>query len=202
MNLTCDRSIPRNYQDETGRRYWAVSEVLNVLDPDRFAMVGKDVLNKALARGTQVHKIFEAILATRAGLKGYAFTVKGVPGPLRGYASGLYDWADKHRVMPRLIEKSSRWQKWGVAGTADCEIYYDGARHTIIGELKSGIEERLNRVQVQVYGQMEDYLGAKEYLLIYIDKEGVVKERWVERNPHDIAWFQAGVGVLNGRMNG
>lgn len=202
MKLSCDRSIPRNYQDETGRRYWAVSEVLNVLDPDRFSMVRKDVLSKALARGTQVHQIFANILATRAGIRGYQFSLSSVPGPLRGYATGLYDWADKHRVMPKWIERSSRWEKWGVAGTADAEVFYDGQAHSIIAELKSGIEERLNRVQVQIYGQMEDYRDAKAYLLIYVDKEGVVKEKWVARNPHDIAWFQAGVGVLNGRMNG
>lgn len=203
MSLVCERHIPRNYRDEqTGKRFWAVSEVLNCLDPDRFAMVRKDVLDKALARGTQVHMIFSDILATRAGIPGYAFDLKKVPGVLRGYATGLYEWADKHNVIPRKIEFSSVWRRWGTGGTADTEAYYGRERLIIIGELKSGIEERLNRVQVQIYGQMEDYREAKAYLLIYVDKEGRVKEKWVQPSPHDIAWFCAGVGVLNGRMNG
>lgn len=201
--LICERHIPKNYRRaDTGKRYWAVSEGLEVLHPERFAMVRKDVLSKALTRGTQVHAIFADILATRGKIPGYAFELKKVPGVLRGYATGLYDWADKHNVIPRKIEYSSVWERWNVAGTADTEAYYGRERLIIIGELKSGIEERLNRVQVQIYGQMEAYREAKAYLLIYVDKEGRVKEKWVQPSPHDIAWFCAGIGVLNGRMNG
>lgn len=201
MSLICERHIPRNYRDEqTGKRFWAVSEVLNVLDPDRFATVQKDVLSRAMKRGTQVHAIFANLLATRAKIPGYSFDLTRVPAVLRGYASGLQQWAAQHRVMPIRIEWSSRFQKWGYAGTADSLALVDGVE-TIV-ELKSGIEERLNRVQVQVYHKMEGYEHAKQLLLLYVDKDGNVKDRPVDPSPYDWAWFCAGVGVLNGRMNG
>lgn len=201
MKLICERHIPRNYRDEeTSKRYWAVSEGLNVLDPDRFSMIRKDVLDKALARGTQVHLIFSDILATRAKIPGYDFKLERVPAVLRGYATGLYEWADKHNVRPLMIESSSAFRRWGYAGTADALAIVDGVE-TIV-ELKSGIEERLNRVQVQAYHKMEGYEGAKRLLLLYVDKNGHHKPRPVDPSPHDWAWFCSSLGVLTGRMNG
>ena len=195
MSLICERHIPRNYRDEqTGKRFWAVSEALNVLDPDRFSVVRKDVLDRAMKRGTQVHSIFADIMATRAGLHGYNFQLRAVPGALRGYATGLFEWAKTHDVRPIKIESPSCDLKFGYAGTPDCLAIVDGIE-TIV-ELKSGIEERLNRIQVQAYHRLQGYEKAKALLLLYVDKEGRHKPRPVTPSPHYWAWFLAGVGVL------
>jgi hypothetical protein len=201
--LICDRSRAKHYLDEaTGRDYFAVSQVLSVLDPDRFAMVRRDVLDRAMLRGTQVHQIFARILAHRARLKGYEdFDLATIPPVLRGYASGLFDWADRNRVYPRKIESPSIcWLHGGFAGTPDGLVAYGREQILTIVELKSGIEERLNRIQVQAYSWMDGYRDAKMLLLVYVDKTGKVREKEVKPNPHDKAWFLSGLGVLHGRL--
>lgn len=199
MNLTVTRGATHEYVDqETGRPYFSWSQVAKVLDPDAFAGVSKDVMDRATERGRRLHFLFAFALAARAG-KGPALEpFEDVT--IRPYAESMLRFLEDYNVLPVCVEERSCNPGIGYAGTPDAIVLMDGLE--VLVDLKSGGPRRIHRVQLQVYRKLERYKHLRHMRGVYLKPDGTgAQVVEVRENPADWAWFLSGLGVLQGRLN-
>lgn len=202
IRLTCTRGAQYEYTDTvTGKQYFSVSQVLDVLDPHAFEDVPYELLEGASYRGARVHHIFAKLLAAQLGVwtKELDF-----PEQFRGYAMSLVRWIQANQVKPVKIEQASYDPLWPVAGRPDCEILYGPQMLQVLVDLKTGKGiRRAHRVQLQAYRRMKNYQHLNRMMTLYAQQDGsMAKEEWHTRNPQDEAWFLNAVNVLIGRTHG
>ena len=198
MNLKCERGAPFEYTDlDTGRKYFSVSQCLAVLDPHAFDSVPPEVLEAARQRGTDLHLIFGLLLLSRLNL---CEKPERPTGELAGYFDGMEKFVAEHQPVPVRVEESSTNEKLGVAGTADCLVWL--GKILVLIDLKTGGKRAVHKTQlVAGYRPMNGYSDAKKMATLYVRADGTYKLDYVERVDEalHLAWFQAGLTVLNGR---
>jgi len=198
VNLRCTRGEAREYKDlDTGKEYFSVSQCLNVLDPDAFESVPPEVLEAARQRGTDLHVIFGLLLLSRLNL---CEKPERPSGKLGGYFDGMEKFIADHNPIPVRVEESSTNEKLGVAGTADCLVWI--GKILVLIDLKTGAKRAVHKTQlVAGYRPMQGYTEAKKMATLYVHADGTYKLDYVDRADEalHLAWFQAGVTVLNGR---
>lgn len=196
MTLTVHRGELYEYRDErAGTSYYAVSQVLCVLDPDRYRWADVDSLRGARLRGERVHLLYSLLLGA---------SVELVPAPERpiGEIGGYYDaiarFLADYRPVPVHIETPSVWPEATVAGKPDSAVLIDGVRTLV--EVKTTAEPmRIHRVQVQMYHRLELYRDIAEMRLLYLRPDGSYCYERVNRHPTDEAAFLNAVSVLRWR---
>lgn len=195
--ITCDRNQPAHYLHvETGTRYPSVSQVLDVLYPDRFRWVNADVLKTAQERGNRRHRLFGVLVLWHAGLADKPEI------DLRDelVMGGLMDWIVRNNVRPLRVEEPAINLRDGYAGTPDCQVLYGPKREILLVDLKSGVHEDVHAIQLQAYLRLPGYLNSQRLIDLYIDDQGQVREREVTPYVHNWAFFLNGLGVLKGRI--
>lgn len=199
MKLTCVRGRPQEYEDETGERYWSVSEVLDVLDPDAFAGVDPFILAAAQQRGTDLHVLFGLRLLAEMGLAERPVRPSGIIGR---YYDGIDRFVVERKPRPRQVEQSAVNKKDGVAGTADTQCTLDDDPCLWLIDLKSGSERAVHSAQLLGgYKYLDGYEQSKRFASLYIRKTGTYKLVEHTHNHIDRAWFLGGLTVLNGRRH-
>jgi hypothetical protein len=158
--LTCDRTQRRHYGDGE-RRYYAVSQVLDVL----LGRVGLSEPTPAMMRGTDLHTICALEAGAAAGLCTRPNVPEGYLGPYAGFCA----WLRAQRPHILAIEQASRHPLLPYAGTPDlvCQI----GRTTYVLDMKTGAAQPWHRLQVMAYARLELCPGAKPALL-YLDADG------------------------------
>lgn len=198
MNLTCTRGAKYEYQDaDTGKRYYSVSQVLSVLDPHAFDSVPPEVLEAARQRGTDLHVLFALLLLSRLNL---CEKPERLSGELGGYFDAMDKFIAEHNPAPVRVEESSTNEKLGVAGTADCLVWM--GKILVLIDLKTGGKRAVHKTQlVAGYRPMTSHREAKKMATLYVHADGSYKLDYVDLADEamHLAWFQAGVTVLNGR---
>lgn len=196
MKLECVRGRAKEYRDaESGESYYSCSQLLSVLDPDRFSRVGEQTLELARMRGTDLHKYFFYALAQHGGFIQTIPTHIGVG--FEGYIAAIHAFIRKYDPKPLLIEDSSVNRQWGIAGTPDAKCFIQG-RITLL-DLKTGGHERVHEVQLNLYQTMEGYRDAERMATLYISGDGTFKFERVYKNPLHMAAVQNALQVLRWR---
>ena len=194
MKLTCDRSRQQNYQDENGKRYWSVSEVLSVMDPNAFAGVDPYVMAAAQERGKDLHVLFGLRLLAEIGLAEMPARPSGIIGK---YYDGIDKFAREQKPRAIRVEESSINDNLGIAGTDDTECYLENIDSIV--DLKTGPARVVHAAQLMAYKTMKGREKVKRLYSLYIDKH------WdydlVPHKPDSMLWalFQSSLSVLHGR---
>lgn len=198
MKLSCDRSAARHYADEQGKRYFSVSQVLDVLEPDKYKYVRPEVLQAKSELGTTLHLYFGLVLSARMG---FCQMPPRPDGLLGGYFDGMVACIEQHNMVPIRIEEPSVWPGKPCAGCPDTLCYWGGKRIITLPDLKTTADEdmRSHKVQVTAYHRFEDYREARSLRIIYLRKDGTFDAPEVKPNPGYEAWFLNGLNVLVGR---
>lgn len=198
MQLTCVRGRQQEYENPvTKKRYWSVSEVLTVLDPNAFAGVDPFVMAAAQQRGTDLHVIFGLLLLS---LRGMADRPSRPPGVLGGHFDAMVKFTVERKPIPFKVEQSGVNEKDGVAGTVDSQCALDGLPELWTIDLKTGDERDCHSAQlVGGYKYLEGYEKSKRFASLYTRKNGKFKFVEHTHNHVDRAWFLGGLTVLNGR---
>ena len=200
MNLVCVRGRQREYEDPASRkRYWSVSEVLHVLDPNAFVGVDPAVMAAAQERGTDLHNIFALVLLS---LRGIGQRPERPAGILGGHFDAMMKFAKERKPVPEAVEEAGVNQREGYAGRPDTRCWLDGFSGDLWTlDLKSGDERPVHAAQlVGGYKRLEGYEKCARFASLYTRKTG--DYRFVEHT-HDhlsTSWFKAGLAVLNGRI--
>ena len=193
----------------SGKTYFSVSQVLEVLMPGTFDNVPKNKLAATRERGNDLHYWFAMVLGWKAKL----VAQPEAPDGIAGYVAAMMKWADDYSVTPILFETPSCSPEYGFAGTVDtlanCRAYpayktppgADIERFHTIVDLKSGQPKAADIVQIQMYKRLEGYQNAQQMLLLYVKPDGTYKVLPVREAEGDFAWFLNGVGVLQGRLS-
>lgn len=202
MNLKVTRGVRYEYTDEdTGKKYFSVSQVLNVLDPDAFRDIGYEVLEGAQYRGRRVHTLFSRVLAWKAGLSP---AVPWCDEAYKGYLDSIVALVEQERILPILIEKKDVDPKLPIAGTFDAKLSWGHQQGITLCDLKTGTQKRrAHRVQLQLYRRFPSCIDVKQMCTIYAQKDGApAMVEWVKASAEDWAWAQNGLNVLIGRNYG
>ena len=198
MNLRCTRGAEREYKDlDTWTEYYSVSQVLNVLDPHAFDSVSPEVLAAAQQRGTDLHVLFALLLLSRLNI---CEKPERPSGELAGYSDAMERFIAEHNPVPVRVEEASINEQLGVAGTADCLVWL--GKILVLIDLKTGAKRAVHTTQlVAGYRPMTGYTKAKKMATLYVHADGTYQLDYVARADEalHLAWFQAGVTVLNGR---
>lgn len=195
--ITCDRNQPAHYKDEaTGTFYPSVSQVLDVLYPDRFRYVDPHILGVAQDRGVRRHLLFGVLALWKAKL---------APEPTidprdREVAAGLLRWIYEHDVHPLRVEEPAINVKDGYGGCPDGQFLYGPKRLVLLPDLKTGVQDEAHRIQVQAYLRLPGYLNSQCLMDVYVDEQGTVREQVVNLSSIDWCWFLNGLGVVRGRL--
>ena len=194
MQFTCVRGRQQEYQDETGKRYWSVSEVLSVIDPSAFAGVDPWVLASAQDRGSSLHVLFGLRLLAEIGL---AEMPKRPSGIIGGYYDGIEKFVREQKPRAIRVEETSCNDTLGIAGTDDTECLLDNIDSLI--DLKTGPPRVVHAAQLMAYKTMQGREQVKRLYSLYLNKHGDYKLE--PHKPDAILWalFQAGLTVLQGR---
>lgn len=196
MKLTCDRTATQHYGDETGKRYFSISQVLKCLDPSQYDGVPPDVLEQAARRGKAVHFYFSFLMGSRLRL---------CPAPdmipaYEGYCRALLAWADTNKPEPMRLEESSVWASHGLAGTPDMLCLYSLKRVATLVELKTTSQpHRLHRTQVALQRRLSGYEQARALRLLYVHADGSYDDEYVTPSPMDEAAALNAIQVLRWR---
>lgn len=198
MNLRCTRGAEREYKDlSTGREYFSVSQVLSVLDQNAFGSVPDAVLLAAQQRGVDLHVIFGLLLLS---LKGLCVRPDKPTGKLAGYFDAMEMFIADHRPIPVRVEEPATNERLGVAGTPDCLVRI--GKILMLIDLKTGGKRAIHNTQLAGgYHQMNGYREAKQMGTLYVRDDGTYTLEPLKKAEESfhVAWFQAGVSVLNGR---
>lgn len=191
MNITVDRSQPRNYESK-GLRYFSVTSICH-------EMYGADLYGDqaAMDRGTDLHTIFALEVAAYAG----RCQPPMVPSIYAGYHQSMMLGIEWMKPEPVYIERPSLSAVKGMpfAGTPDllAWVRYRDRRVLAVIDLKTGHDERWHSVQVMAYGKLKDYLEAQLLGIMYINDDGKMPIfRHVKRDPRDWTAFQSALNLL------
>lgn len=196
MALTVHRGEPYEYRDErTGETYYSVSQVLRVLDPDRYQGADVEHLRAARLRGERVHLLYSLLLGASVGL---VPTPTRPEGEIGGYYEAIVRFLADHRPLPLRIEEPSVWPAAKVAGTPDSLVLIEGVR-TLVEAKTTSEKLRGHYVQAQIYQRLDLYHEATEIRLLYLHPDGDYRYERVNRNPADEAAFLSAVSVLQWR---
>lgn len=197
MNLKCERGEPFEYTDlDSGRKYFSVSQCLSVLDPHAFDSVPPEVLAAAQQRGTDLHVLFGLLLLSRLYL---CEKPERPSGGLAGYFDAMEKFIAEHNPIPVRVEESSVNEAHRYAGTPDCLVLL--GKILVLIDLKTGGKRAVHKTQLVAYRAMEGYTEAKKLATFYVHADGTYNLDYVPKADEalHLAWFQAGVAVLNGR---
>jgi len=197
MIYACDRTRPQHYEaTATGRRYWSVSEVRAVMDPDAFAYVTPEVLEAAGERGRRLHTYFAVLLYHKLGKSGPPDEVRGD----EGYCAAIRRAVEELKLEPLLIEHTSANDQLGYAGTFDFLGRLYGKPRRWLLDLKGGVETKTDAVQTMAYRKTTDGAQARTCGDLYVQADGMY--RLIERPFESREWagFLAGVALLNWRV--
>lgn len=198
MKLLCVRGAPFEYKDlETGKTYFSVSQVLQVLDPDAFKGIDPFVLASAQDRGKDLHYLFALRLFAVMGINAPPARPTGIIGK---FYDGIEAFVRERRPKPIKVEQASVNERDRYAGTADTECSLDGKPEHWILDLKSGPARAVHSAQlIGGYKRLAGYERAKRFGSLYIRRNGTYRLEEHTNNHVDLAWFMGGLTVLNGR---
>lgn len=200
MNLTCTRGATHEYREtEQGIDLFSVSQIRKVAH-DPYLGIPEPVLEAARLRGTVLHRRFWRVLAAQAGLCER-------PAPLPqfvGYCTSMDEWVTRNQVMPLKIEERSCSIKFGYAGTPDAMVIFGKKKRITLIDLKTGVPNLTDPMQLLAYQKMEGYEEAVDLLDLYVQADGsYAKEKPVTPGMKvtEWAWFLNALGVLQSRVN-
>ena len=197
MNLICTRGAAYEYTDQdTGKKYFSVSQVLDVLDPHAFDAVNAEVLAAAQDRGTALHVLFGLLLIARAGL---CEQPERPSGDLGGYFDAMERFIAEKQPETIRVEEPSLNDRLRFAGTPDCLVTI--AKRVMLIDLKTGGKRVVHKTQLIAYRSMEGYGEAKQMGTLYVHKDGTYQLDMLDKpdEAFHLAWMQAGLSVLHGR---
>jgi hypothetical protein len=195
MKMVCTRGAAYEYKDPaTGKTYFSVSQVLTVLDPDAFKGIDPWVLAAAQDRGKDLHHLFAMRLLAEQGI---GEPPKRPTGLIGKYYDGIDKFVIERKPKPIRVEESSLNDALRIAGTLDTECWLDEEDWII--DLKTGPERAVHAAQLHGYKTLKGHEKAKRLGSLYIRNTGDYKLIEHTHNHVDLAWFQAGITVLNGR---
>lgn len=199
MKLLCVRGRQQEYEDaDTQHRYWSVSEVLTVLDPEAFNGIDPFVLATAQQRGSNLHVLFALRLLAEKGIGAPPKPPEGIIGK---YYAGIEQFVRERKPKPRKVEQSSLNDVYKYAGTLDTESTLDDLPDAWVIDLKTGPERAVHSAQLHAYKHLKGHEKAKRLGSLYIRKNGTYRLVEHTHNHVDLAWFHAGLTVLNGRRH-
>lgn len=190
MRLTVHRGRPQEYEDETGRRYWSVSEVRKAaFNP--YAGISEGQLESARVRGTILHKRLFFAVASLEGLCPYPAVIQ----QYAGYCQSMDRWLEKRKPERVRLETTSWNERYGYAGTPDALFLMmlpagrgKWIRRVVLTDLKTGAPTRTDPMQLCAYEHMDGY-NAAELLDVYLDAEGgEAKEHFVTKGQRATEW--------------
>lgn len=200
MKLTVTRGAKAEYQDETGRGYFSVSQHIQILDPDAFSGVSPAVLAAAGMRGEKLHVYFALMVLAVNGV--VPWPDRPLFGPLMKRFDSMARWVEKYRpkTLPAFPpETSVASVKLKTAGTPDlpCLLEDDLA----IIDLKNGIPRAVHSVQLHAYKKLCDISGLKRVMSLYSQADGSIAMP-VDHTRDTVDWsaFMAANAILNWRM--
>lgn len=198
MRLLCHRGQPYEYtDDDTGKRYFSVSQVLTVLDPHAFDDVDPFVLAAAQNRGDDLHVIFGLLLLSEKGL---CERPVRPPGVLGGYFDGMVRFVHERVPAPVKIEEAGVNDRDGYAGRVDTQCRLDHQPELWTIDLKTGGPRAVHSAQlVGGYKYLTGYEQSKRFASLYVRKNGTYRLEEHTHNHVDRAWFLSGLAVLKGR---
>jgi hypothetical protein len=159
----------RAYQDEAGKIYRPVSAITHALTGrDPFAFVDEDTLEAAILFGNKAHRLFATLLASMQGLCD-APAVNFEDERLYYAHAAMLKWVNDTGFKPRWVEQASKNDRYGIAGTPDCDGWYGKKQILTIPDLKTGTVQPEHKVQVMLYRFLEGYEKARQLLILYID---------------------------------
>lgn len=195
MKPIVTRGAPYEYKDPaTGKQYFSNSQVLTVLDPHAFDGIDPFVLAAAQDRGTDLHVLFGLRLLAINGIGAPPQRPTGIIGK---YYEGIERFVEERKPRPIKVEESSFNDVLKIAGTLDTNCWLDDD-DTLL-DLKTGPERAVHSPQLHGYKLLDAYRKAKRLCSLYIRRTGDYKLVEHTHSHVDLAWFQAGLTVLNGR---
>lgn len=204
MKLECVRGRDREYRDPAlNEFYYSCSQILDVLDPGRFARAGEQTMELARIRGTDLHKYFFYALAQHGGF------IRTIPAHIavgfEGYIEAIHKFIREYDPRPVLLEESSRNRKDEVAGTPDTKSWINREKNDhsaqMLAEidLKTGAPERVHKTQHNIYIDLEEYRDCEQMRTLYIQADGTYKFPRVYKDPLERAAILNGLNVLRWR---
>lgn len=190
MTWTVDRTASQHYADDTGRRYWSVSQVRNRMDPGAFDRVGKDVLAKASLRGQLVHGYAALYLMYLDGL----VQVPEVPEGYEGYCQAVRLACDQLEPEVLDLEEIDGNLKMGIAGTKDflAGVTWKGKRNRVaLCDWKTGAPTKTDPAQLMLYHTFPSNEHAEVLLDIYLRRDGTYTIVEVKKKDHAHDWAAA-----------
>lgn len=197
MQLTVTRGAKAEYQDEMGRRYFSVSQHIQILDPDAFVGVKPSILAAAGMRGEKLHVYFALMVLAINGV---------VPWPERpvGLLAKPFDsmalWVEqrKPKVLPSLPPETPVADvRLKMAGTPDLPCMLDD--DLAIVDLKNGVPRAAHSAQLHSYRKICKMKG--RLFSLYSQADGKMAK--LVEHTHDYAdWsaIMAANAILNWRM--
>lgn len=188
--LACDRSRPQQYADETGQRFWSVTEVRHVMDPPSPWWT-----EEARQRGHRLHVYFALALAAVNGLGEMPDEVTG----LDGYCQGIRAWVETERPEVVRLEEPSCNRQLRIAGTPDALVLLGPRKVLTLLDLKTGQPTRTDHAQLLAYRTFEGYSAARAMVDLYVRPDGPPRVLARGPDPHSWAAFLSAVNLLQWR---
>lgn len=174
-----------NYYDEQTHSYYVNGElkpsVTDICEPISFRVLNaldKVLLDRARARGSRCHELFEEYLLTDE------MTLDSSDNEYIPYLNSFIEWEKTYKPKVLFTEK----QLWGedYCGTTDLVCVIDGKTLNIDYKVKSSIDKKYLSVQMEgYYRKLVQELPIDESWYLQIKKNGYVFKK-VNR---DSEWF-------------
>lgn len=200
MKLLCTRGAPYEYQDPTtGKRYYSVSQVLTVLDPDAFKGIDPFILASAQQRGTDLHVLFALTMLWSIGKAAKPIIP---PGTIERYYRGITKFRIERKPVPIRVEAQGINDKLQTAGTLDFHGLIDDRPEEWVIDLKTGPERAVHSVQlIGGYKRLSGSEKAKRFGSLYITRNGDYDLVEHTHNHVDQSGFDGGLVTLNWRRH-
>lgn len=199
MQLTVTRGAKAEYQDEMGRRYFSVSQHIQILDPDAFVGVRPSILAAAGMRGEKLHIYFALMVLSVNGIVPWP---ERPAGPLMHPFDSIARWVEKYqpKTLPAFPPETPVADlKLKTAGTPDlpCLLQDDLA----IIDLKNGMRRAVHSPQLHAYKRLCNIRGLKRVFSLYSQADGSIAKLADHSRDHvDWSAFMAANAILNWRM--
>lgn len=141
-------------------RYPSVTQIISPWAD--FSMIKPEVLERATARGTQVHQICSAIAL--------GLWVPSVPEECQGYVDSFKRWFELVEEVI-ICEKELINTDLGFKGHPDIVVRYKGEKHVRVVDLKTPLaNQKIWRVQIAAYNNLVESCERSD-----IDKSGTLR---------------------------
>lgn len=200
MTLTVHRGSPFEYQDDTtAKGYFSWSQVATLLDPS-YEEAPEWRLAKAAERGTAVHYLAAFLIGS---IHGFCDPPTIEPG-MEGYAEAVKKFAIDYQVRPKLVEVPSHHPLYPLAGTLDMLAWVTPPQKPVevlaVLDYKSGVKNKIHRIQCGVYRTFVDYKEATASFLVYLRPDGTYEVASPKLQPADFPAVLNAVQILTWRV--